>query len=295
MKIVTYTYEDKEQIGFIYNEDRVIRLSDIGVASEDVNQMLDKYTLEEVLSLYKNNLEDAKEKALPLGDVKLLAPIPRPKQDIICLGINYAAHAEESARYKKDAFKRGEEYPIYFSKRVNEAVADNMPIESHRDMFENLDYEVELAVVIGKPCRNVKKEDVEEYIFGYTIVNDMSAREIQTRHQQWYFGKSLDNFTPMGPCITTRDEIQYPPTLNIKSYVNGELRQDSTTALLINDIDHIVSELSQGMTLLPGTIIATGTPAGVGMGMTPPQFLKAGDVVKCEIEKIGNITNPIID
>ena len=129
----------------------------------------------------------------------------------------------------------------------------------------------------------------------YTIINDVSARTLQTRHNQWYFGKSLDGFFPMGPCITTVEDIPYPPKLSIQSRVNGELRQDSNTGLLIFGIDHIVSELSKGMTLKPGTIIATGTPAGAGMGFTPPRFLKPGDVVECTIEGIGTLTNPVVE
>ena len=172
-------------------------------------------------------------------------------------------------------------------------MADGDPVDSHRDMFENLDYEAELAVIIGKTSKNLTKENAKSHIFGYMILNDISAREIQTRHKQWYFGKSLDQFTPMGPCILTADEVQYPPALNIKSYVNGELRKNSNTNLLINDIDYILCELTQGMTLLPGTIISTGTPAGVGMGFEPPKFLKPGDEVCCEIEGIGKLINPI--
>ena len=137
----------------------------------------------------------------------------------------------------------------------------------------------------------MKKEDAFDYVFGYTILNDVSARNLQTSHKQWYFGKSLDGFTPIGPCIVTKEDFQNPPALYIRSYVNGELRQNSTTDLLIFDIAHVISELSQGMTLLPGTIIAMGTPAGVGMGFVPPNFLKAGDEVKCEIEGIGTLTN----
>ena len=136
---------------------------------------------------------------------------------------------------------------------------------------------------------------VKDYIFGYTIINDVSARTLQTQHKQWYFGKGLDGFLPMGPCIATVDELQYPPHVQIQSRVNGELRQDSNTRLLIFDIDHIVSELSQGMTLKAGTIIATGTPAGVGMGFDPPRFLKPGDVVECTIEGIGTIANKVMD
>ena len=227
--------------------------------------------------------------------MKILAPILRPKQDVICLGINYMAHAEESARYKKEAFGGERPYAIYFSKRVNQAVGDKEGIQRHANLVERLDYESELAVIIRKDAYCVSEKDAKDYIFGYTVINDVSARDVQTRHQQWYFGKSLDGFLPMGPCIVSADEIAYPPKLSIRSYVNGELRQNSNTELLIFDIDHVISELSQGMTLQAGTIIAMGTPAGVGMGFEPPKFLKTGDVVTCEIEGIGRITNPIVE
>ena len=174
-------------------------------------------------------------------------------------------------------------------------MASGEGIPSHRDIVEDLDYEAELAVIIGKEASHVKPEDVKDYIFGYTVINDVSARTLQNRHKQWYFGKSLDGFLPMGPCIATVDSIPYPPKLVIQSRVNGELRQDSNTELLIFGIDHVVSELSQGMTLKPGTIIATGTPAGVGMGFDPPRFLKPGDVVECSVEGIGTIKNTVLE
>ena len=160
--------------------------------------------------------------------------------------------------------------------------------------MQKLDYECELAVVLGKDAKDVPAGQTKDYVFGYTILNDVSARDVQTAHKQWYFGKSLDGFTPMGPCIVTADEFDtYPPALPIRSRVNGELRQDSNTKLQIFDIDHVIHELSQGMTLKAGTIIATGTPAGVGMGMDPPQFLHPGDTVQCEIEGIGTLTNTV--
>ena len=159
--------------------------------------------------------------------------------------------------------------------------------------MDSLDYEAELAVIIGKDARDVPAEKAREYVFGYTIINDVSARNIQDRHSQWYFGKSLDTFTPMGPCIVTANEIAYPPKLKIQSRVNGELRQDSNTELLIFGIDHIISELSRGMTLKAGTIISTGTPSGVGIGFTPPVFLKSGDEVECIVEGIGSIKNRV--
>jgi 2-keto-4-pentenoate hydratase/2-oxohepta-3-ene-1,7-dioic acid hydratase in catechol pathway len=170
-------------------------------------------------------------------------------------------------------------------------VADGGVIPAYEGLVDSLDYEAELAVIIGKDAKNVTEEEARSYILGYTVINDVSARNLQTRHKQWYFAKSLDGFTPMGPCIVTAEEIPWPVHLGVRSYVNGELRQDSNTELLIFDIPHVISELSQGMTLKAGTIIATGTPAGVGMGFVPPRFLKKGDQVICEVERIGRITN----
>lgn len=237
--------------------------------------------------------------AIKTGDIienpEIIAPIPVPQQDVICLGINYMDHAEESARFKKEAFERNREYAVYFSKRVNEMNTPTGVIPMHEDIVDSLDYEAELAFIIGKDAKNVSVEDAFDYVFGYTVINDVSARNVQTNHKQWYLGKSLDGFTPMGPCIVTADEFANPPKLNIKSYVNGELRQNSNTGLLVFGVDHIIHELSQGMTLKAGTVISTGTPAGVGMGFEPPKFLKKGDVVRCEIEGIGFIENRIGD
>lgn len=286
MKLFTYVYKGQQQVGVMDKEGKNI----IPLAEKDMQTLIENWSEQkqkEIEILLKT------EKGIALEQVQLKAPIPHPKQDVICLGINYMAHAEESARYKEEAFGGERPKAIYFSKRVNEAVADKEPIQGHFDIVESLDYEVELAVVIGKDAKNVAEKDVFDYVFGYTILNDVSARNLQTSHKQWYFGKSLDGFTPIGPCIVTKEEFQNPPALAIKSYVNGELRQNSTTDLLIFGIAHVVSELSQGMTLQAGTIIAMGTPAGVGMGFVPPNFLKAGDEVKCEIEGIGTLTNVV--
>ena len=228
-------------------------------------------------------------------DVKILSPIPVPLQDVICLGLNYTEHAEEAAAYAKEAFTSKDRYPVYFAKRVNHSPADGDPVPAYADLVDSLDYEAELAVIIGKDVKGISPEDVPGCIFGYTILNDFSARNLQTRHTQWYLGKSLDGYTPMGPCIVTADEFSFPPRLRISSRVNGELRQDSTTDMLIFGIDHIISELSRAMTLKAGTIISTGTPKGVGMGFDPPKFLHAGDTVTCEIEGIGTLTNTISD
>ncbi len=233
------------------------------------------------------------KKAKALENYTIISPIPRPRQDVVCLGVNYAAHAVESARFHKDAFIKDKPFPIFFSKRVNYSQGTNASIPSYEGLTEQLDYECELAVIVSKDAKNVKREDAGNYIFGYTILNDVTARDLQIKHKQWYYGKSLDGFTPMGPCIVSCDEISYPPVLDVKSIVNGEVRQNSNTSLLLTDIGEIFETLTEGMTLQKGTIIATGTPAGVGMGMTPPTFLKKGDVVECQIEKIGSLVNTV--
>ena len=232
--------------------------------------------------------------ALALSDVELLAPIPHPRQDVLCLGMNYRAHEAEAARYSADAFTKETPAAVYFSKRVSEAGKPDGVIPRHAGLTDRLDYEAELAVVLGRAARDVKAADAADYIFGYTILNDVSARDLQTGHKQWYFGKSLDGATPMGPVLVTADEIAYPPALEITCRVNGELRQQSNTSLLITSIGQILEELTAGMTLLPGTIIATGTPAGVGMGFDPPKFLQSGDVVECAIEGIGTLRSTVV-
>ena len=224
-------------------------------------------------------------------DVTLLSPIPHPRQDVICLGINYSDHAKEAESFDKEAFSKDRPDPIFFSKRVSYSQGTGDVIPMHEDICDSLDYEAELGVVIGRQASKVRAEDALDYIFGYTVINDVSARNLQTRHKQWYFGKSLDGFTPMGPCIVSKDEFDGIPALPIKTYVNGELRQSSNTANLITGIPEIIEILSSGMTLEPGTVIATGTPSGVAMGMDPPSFLKDGDEVICEIEGIGRLVN----
>lgn len=296
MKLVTYQVNQKTKVGVISADGEwVYPIKSIGPEYET---MLDavKYLCQSEMQLLEYSAKQDPygiRGAARLEEVTLLAPIPVPEQDVICLGVNYMEHAEESARYKKEEFNGERPYAVYFSKRVNEAVADGAVIPSHADLTERLDYEAELAVIIGKDAKNISADQAREYVFGYTVLNDVSAREIQNRHKQWYFGKSLDGTTPMGPCILTRDSVAYPPKLAIQSYVNGELRQDSNTERMIFDIDHIISELSRGMTLKAGTIISTGTPAGVGMGFDPPRFLKSGDEVVCVVEEIGALRNRV--
>ena len=293
MKLVTYLLGDTQRVGVLNRDENWIYPVDVADMLELISRM-DEDKLAELRAL-SSRCADAVSGAVRMDAVKLLAPIPVPKQDIVCLGVNYADHAVESARFHRELLKKdAARQTIYFSKRVNRAVDPFGGICAHEDMTQQVDYEVELAVILKKDAKDVKREEVQDYIFGYTIMNDVSARDVQTAHKQFYFGKSLDDFTPLGPCIVTADEISYPPQLRIRSFVNGEARQDSNTAYFLSTIEDVVVELTQGMTLQAGTIIATGTPAGVGMGFTPPKFLQIGDVVRCEIEGIGILENTVV-
>lgn len=265
----------------------------LGFAFTDASDLIIRADLAALKAAADKAASDPAVKAVPVASLKLLAPIVRPRQDVVCLGINYTDHAEEAGKFSKEAFGGDRPYTIYFSKRVNRAVADGETIPSHSDIVVGLDYECELGVIIGKDASRVSREHAFEYIFGYTIINDISARNLQTRHRQWYLGKGLDGFLPMGPCIVTHDEIGDPEDLGISCRLNDELRQNSNTKMMIQTIGGAIEEISQGMTLLAGSIIAMGTPSGVGMGFDPPKFMQPGDVVSCHIEKIGDLTNTI--
>lgn len=227
---------------------------------------------------------------LELQSVRLLAPIERPVHDILCVGVNYQAHYEECERAVQ---MQKPEAAVYFSKRTCGILGPEAVIESHKALDAALDYEVELAVVIGKGGRDIPAEEVEKHIFGYSVFNDVSARTLQRSHAQWFRGKSLDGFAVMGPALVTRDELPFPLELEVESRVNGEVRQHSNTRAFIRDIPTLISELSQGLTLEAGDIIATGTPAGVGMGFDPPRYMKPGDVVECEIEALGVLRSTV--
>jgi 2-keto-4-pentenoate hydratase/2-oxohepta-3-ene-1,7-dioic acid hydratase in catechol pathway len=227
------------------------------------------------------------------ADVRLLSPIPRPKQNVMCLGMNYVAHAIESdlARGREPKLP---EFPVFFTKALNAVCGDGDEVPLDPNVTSELDYEVELAYIFGKTAKNVSKADALSYVFGYTIVNDISARDLQNRHQQFFKGKSLDNSGPIGPCIVTADEIPDPTVLAIKLRLNGEERQHSNTGDLIFDIPTSIEYLTLGSTIEAGQIVCTGTPSGVGMGRNPKEYMKAGDVMEAEIERIGVLTNKVV-
>jgi len=222
-------------------------------------------------------------------EVKLLAPV-LPSKNILCIGKNYYDHILEFDGSDQD-FQKVQENPIFFSKAISSITGPNSSILLHEDVTHAVDYEAELAVVIGKKGIHIKKEQALSHVYGYTILNDITARDLQKEHQQWLRGKSLDTHCPIGPWLITADEIANPQSLGIRSIVNGDVRQDSNTKLMIHSIAAIIEVLSKGMTLEVGDVIATGTPKGVGMGFTPPKYLKHGDRVEIVIDQIGSLIN----
>ena len=216
-----------------------------------------------------------------------------PPRNVMCVGKNYTDHIAEVAAVRKgDELNEAPKYPVFFTKAPECVVAGGETVPAHSNLTKWLDYEVELALVIGKEGKDIAKDEVSEYIFGYTIANDVTARELQKSHKQWFKGKSLDRTCPIGPCIVPASHLD-ASDLGVKCYVNDELRQDSRTSKMVFDIPSIVASLSQGFTLKPGDCILTGTPDGVGFAMNPPQVLTAGDKMVCEIEQIGSLTNTI--
>ena len=230
------------------------------------------------------------------ADIRLLAPFPRPARNIFCVGKNYREHAHEFNDSGFDASSGGSavpDRPVIFTKAPSSVVGPDAPIPAHFDPTGSTDYEGELAVVIGTGGRGIAAANAFQHVFGYTIVNDVTSRTLQHAHKQWFLGKSIDGFCPMGPCVLTADEVPDVRTLRLQTRVNGELRQDASLSDLIFDIPTLIETLSAGITLQPGDIIATGTPAGVGIGFKPPQYLKRGDVVEITVNGIGTLTNPV--
>ena len=232
---------------------------------------------------------------IALAAVRLEAPLPRPRRNVWCVGRNYHAHAKElQASVFKDSNADTKAWPIVFTK-VPECVVgptDDVQLPGAA-VSEQIDYEAELAVIIGQGGKNIRQADAMKHVYGYTVVNDVTARDVQMRHQQWDMGKSFDTFCPMGPWIVTADEVDGRKT-RVRCWVNGELRQDGPTENMIFDIPTLIETISRGITLYPGDIIATGTPAGVGMGLNPPRYIAKGDVIRVEIDGVGHIENRFV-
>jgi 2-keto-4-pentenoate hydratase/2-oxohepta-3-ene-1,7-dioic acid hydratase in catechol pathway len=235
---------------------------------------------------------------LPFDEVEFEAPIPLPARNIFCVGKNYHDHAHEFARSGFDTSAKPSssaipKAPIIFTKAPETVIGNRKPVCYPRGVSDQVDYEAEVGVIIGRGGRGISPQVALDHVWGYTIINDITARDLQAKHQQWFLGKSIETFCPMGPWAVTADEID-PANLSVRCWVNGDLRQDGHTRDLIFDIPTLISTISAGLTLKPGDIIATGTPAGVGIGFDPPRFLKPGDEVSIEISGIGRLTNPIV-
>lgn len=295
MKFISFVeWNNTESVGILSKDgNKVIAISEIisnfkcdsNPMIKLINMINENQDILNKLKYYEENFE----RAYSIENVKILAPIRKPIHDIICVGVNYSDHLGEIKKDMKD-FKEVKA-PVYFSKRAIEIIGFGDKIKTRFDLDECIDYEVELAVIIGKTAKDIKPEEVNDYIFGYSIFNDISSRDIQKKHSQWYKGKSLDSYSSMGPCIVHKDDFKLPLKLDIKSILNDEVRQSSNTKYMIYDINYLVSDISKGMTLEAGDIIATGTPGGVGMSFNPPKYMKSGDKITCSIENIGELIN----
>lgn len=289
MKFASWLHDQTEEAGILADDlASVHSFESAGLEYDDLDDFIEWHTEEDMAALRAL----AARPGLPIEGVQLQAPIPRPRHDIICLGLNYADHEKEAAAIDG---KMAPEHaaPVFFSKRVVEAVGPDGVIEGHFDLNDRLDYEAELAVVLSGGGRDIPAGEARRHIFGLMCFNDVSGRDAQFRHGQWFFGKSMDGFTAYGPYIATADEFEWPLRLRVRSRVNGEGWQDGNTADMIHSVEEIIAELSRGITLDAGTIIATGTPAGVGGGYDPPRYMQPGDVVEIEVEGCGVLRNTV--
>ena len=289
MRIADFFYQGQPQVGLVSDDLQTVSLLDMPLADRELGAL----TLVDRLS--RGEALPSQGASVSLVDVQLRAPLPHPRRNIFCVGKNYHAHAKEFARsgFDSSAQAGGEipAEPIIFSKVPECVIATGEAIEMPL-VSTAIDYEAELAVVIGKGGKGISKADAMQHVWGYTIVNDVTARDWQNRHMQWHMGKSFDTFCPMGPWLVSADILDGTKT-RVRCWVNGQERQNASTTDLIFDIPTLIETLSAGITLYPGDVIATGTPVGVGIGFKPPQYLKAGDVVRVEIDGIGVLENPV--
>jgi len=293
MRLVSFQINGQLAVGSLVPvENIVINLTEAGLPDDlsSIIEMGDK-------GLAMAEAAIGRGERVPLSKVKLLAPFPSPRRNIICVGKNYFEHSREFENSGFDSTSGGQaiaDAPVVFTKATTSVTGPGEPIPASSDPSNSTDYEGELALVIGRTGRNIAQKDAFDYVCGYTIINDVTARSLQQLHKQWFLGKSLDGFCPMGPCLITSDEIEDVTTLNLSTWVNDELRQKACVKDLIFDIPTIIETVSSLFTIIPGDIIATGTPAGVGIGFTPPAFLQPGDKVVIEIDRIGVLENPVI-
>lgn len=293
MRFLSFKKDDQVSIGgLVPSEEAVVDLTEKGLPA-DLTSLIEMG--EEGLSMAEIAIQEGLQ--IPMKEIEILAPFPRPQRNVMCVGKNYFEHSKEFENSGFDSTSGGQtvpDAPVIFTKATTSITGSGKPIPASSDPSRSTDYEGELGVVIGQTGRNISKADAFNYIYGYTIINDVTARNLQQLHKQWFLGKSLDGFCPMGPLLVTADEIDDVTKLNLRTYVNKELRQDACVKDLIFDIPTIIATLSSLFTIVPGDIIATGTPAGVGIGFKPPKFLKPGDIVKIEIDQLGILENPVI-
>jgi 2-keto-4-pentenoate hydratase/2-oxohepta-3-ene-1,7-dioic acid hydratase in catechol pathway len=300
MKLVTCTHEGRTLTG-MWCDNRVL---DLAAAGRRMNEAADMSSMLAIvrggeaslaaLQRVDSRLAEFSDAWLDVEAVRLLAPIPSPARNVFCVGRNYADHVKEGyAKVGKEV--KLPEVPQFFTKATGAVNGPHGDVRLDPRITRLLDYEVELAVIIGAAGRDIAPERAYEHVFGYCVLNDMTARDLQRRHEQWFKGKSLDTTCPIGPCIVDRAALGDPRTLELSLTVNGEERQRATVAQMIFDIPTIIASLSAGLTLQPGDIIATGTPAGVGYAMTPPRALKGGDLVVSRIDRIGELRNRIVE
>lgn len=293
MRIATYHTKAGARLGIVVEDRHVVDVQDLArrLKLQTPSEMVQLIAGTSSAALRRLDMAaqawvDAGGKTLPLSKIRLLAPIPHPRRNIFCMGRNYSEHAHERGEAVPKA-------PPFFTKPPSTVIGPDAGIVAHRVTHE-LDYEVELAVVMGRRGRDIPAQRALEHVFGYTILNDISARDLQKRHEQWFKGKSLDTFAPLGPWIVPKFAIPDPQALRLSLRVNGETRQNSTTANMLFSIAQLIEALSAGMTLEPGDLLATGTPAGVGAGFTPPKWLHPGDVIEAEVEGIGILRNHVV-
>jgi 2-keto-4-pentenoate hydratase/2-oxohepta-3-ene-1,7-dioic acid hydratase in catechol pathway len=295
MKLVTLRHQGAEYLG-IQSGDHVV-LPALSTPKEGIpRNMLSLISAgDDGLSMLQKFIDpESTGVRIPLDEATLLAPVPTPPANVICLGWNYQEHIEESASAKvRD--RELPEHPVVFTKAVGSVIGPFDPIPLDARFSRQWDWEVELGVIIGKPGRRITESAALDHVFGYTVINDISIRDVQFRHQQFFLGKSADGACPMGPCVVTADDLPDPQALDLSCRVNGETKQASNTRYQIFGVAKTISILSQGMTLRAGDIIATGTPSGVGFARKPPEFLKPGDVVECQVQGIGLLRNPVVE